>query len=131
MVADCPYASLDHAVRQHFVGFGTLGSLLYPPTRWFGERMIGHSVADVSPLRVVARIAPRPLLLIHGMADDTIPPHDSQLLYDAAGQPKQLWLVPGAAHVGSHLARPAEYERRVSHFFANALTTTQPRKNHG
>ena len=130
VVADCPYASLDDAVRQHFVGFGTLGALLFPPTRWFGERMIGHSVADVSPLSVVARIAPRPLLLIHGTADDTIPPRDSQLLYDAAGQPKQLWLVPGAAHVGAHRVRPGEYERRVSRFFADALMLSREDAGH-
>jgi hypothetical protein len=39
----------------------------------------------------------------------------------AAGQPKQIWMVPGAGHTGGLTAEPTEYERRVIEFFDNAL----------
>jgi uncharacterized protein len=39
-----------------------------------------------------------PILLIHGMADETIPASMSQTLFTAAPQPKQLLLIPGANH---------------------------------
>ena len=41
--------------------------------------------------------------------------------YAAAGQPKQLWTVPGAKHTGGLKAQPAEYERRVVDFYDRAL----------
>lgn len=39
-----------------------------------------------------------PVLFIHGMADGQVPAVMSQLLYDTAPQPKQLFLVPEAGH---------------------------------
>ena len=41
--------------------------------------------------------------------------------FAAAGEPKQLWKVPGAEHTGGIDARPAEYERRVIGFLDRAL----------
>jgi uncharacterized protein len=45
--------------------------------------------------------------------------------YQAAGQPKAIWGVPGAGHVGAQDARPREYEQRVTRFFDNALRGEQ------
>jgi hypothetical protein len=41
--------------------------------------------------------------------------------YQAAGQPKQLWEVPGAGHTGGIGAMPQEYEQRIVAFFDDAL----------
>ena len=41
--------------------------------------------------------------------------------FAAAGEPKQIWKVPGAEHTGGIDARPAEYERRVIGFLDGAL----------
>ena len=41
--------------------------------------------------------------------------------FNAAGEPKTLWEIPDAEHVGGLAARPAEYERRVVGFFDRAL----------
>jgi len=51
-----------------------------------------------SPEDVVARIAPRPLLLVHGAENRLHSPEESQRLYEAAGEPKQLVLLEGAGH---------------------------------
>jgi fermentation-respiration switch protein FrsA (DUF1100 family) len=45
-----------------------------------------------------ARIAPHPLLLIHGTADELVPVLDARLLFDAAGEPKELALIEDADH---------------------------------
>lgn len=50
------------------------------------------------PIDAVPRISPTPLLLVHGGRDDLIPPEHSQQLYDHAGQPKDLLIVPHAGH---------------------------------
>jgi fermentation-respiration switch protein FrsA (DUF1100 family) len=46
----------------------------------------------------VGRIAPRPLLLMHAEGDTQIPSDHSEELYERAGEPRKLIIVPGGAH---------------------------------
>jgi uncharacterized protein len=67
---------------------------------------------------LVPRIAPRPLFLIgSGIATERL----NDVYHRIAGEPKQLWEIPGAGHTGGIEARPHEYERRVVRFFDAAL----------
>lgn len=43
-------------------------------------------------------LSPRPLFLCHGDADEIVPVGDVYALWQAAGEPKQLLVVPGADH---------------------------------
>ena len=52
----------------------------------------------VSPIEHVARIAPRPLLLVHGGGDETVAVSHAYRLYGRAGEPKQIIIVEGAGH---------------------------------
>lgn len=61
--------------------------------RRFFQDLQRHDLPDCA-----ARIAPRPLLLIHGTADEVVPVADAQLLFDSAGEPKKLALVKDADH---------------------------------
>jgi uncharacterized protein len=47
---------------------------------------------------VVADLSPRPLLLIHGTADQVLSHESSQMLYERAREPKTLKLFEGADH---------------------------------
>ena len=58
----------------------------------------GFRGADVNTLKVIGKIAPRPLLIIHGKADKRITEQQVQKLYQAAGSPKNLWLIENASH---------------------------------
>ncbi|RAQ95845.1 hypothetical protein A4R35_09880 [Thermogemmatispora tikiterensis] len=49
---------------------------------------------QVEPVRTIGRIAPRPILLIHGGNDTIVDPDDAMRLYQAAHAPKELWLIP-------------------------------------
>jgi putative redox protein len=53
---------------------------------------------ELDPLKAVPRIAPRPLLVLQGDADDVVPPESARLLYERAGQPKDLVVLPGVGH---------------------------------
>jgi hypothetical protein len=44
------------------------------------------------------RVAPRPLLIIHGEQDRRLPPDCSRYVYRIAGEPKELVILPGARH---------------------------------
>ncbi len=94
--------------------------LLMPVIALFARRT-GARLTDFTPVTVVGRISPRPLLIIHGDADPTVPVHHAVLLYKAAGEPKELWRTPGVGHVGTYFADRQAYVRRVSEFFRMAL----------
>ncbi|HEY7295112.1 MAG TPA: alpha/beta hydrolase [Dehalococcoidia bacterium] len=44
------------------------------------------------------QLAPRPLLLVHGLDDDQFSPAVAQQIYDRAGEPKRLVLLGGVDH---------------------------------
>lgn len=73
------------------------------------------------PISAVHRLAPRPLLLIHGGADQLTPVSEAYALYRAAGEPKELWVEPGVGHTLMAEVHPAEYDRRVRRFFGRWL----------
>jgi pimeloyl-ACP methyl ester carboxylesterase len=50
------------------------------------------------PAEAAARIAPVPLLIVHGDRDKYFPVDHAQRLYDAAREPKELWIIPGFEH---------------------------------
>ena len=58
----------------------------------------GWDVVPESPVEVVGRIAPTPLLLVHGDRDGYFPVEHPQTLAAAAGEPTELWLVEGFGH---------------------------------
>ena len=70
---------------------------------------------------VLRRLAPRPLLMIHGAADTYIRPSMARALFDAAREPKELWLVEGAKHNQALQVANGEYRRRVLAFFEEHL----------
>jgi dipeptidyl aminopeptidase/acylaminoacyl peptidase len=66
----------------------------------FAENEADFHVDEVSPLKAATRIQ-TPVLVIHGAADHSTPPRNSQRVFDALRGPKRLILVPGADHMGA------------------------------
>lgn len=89
---------------------------------WFLKLRVGEpAVATYSPIRFIAKIAPRPLLMIGGADDLLMRESDVRLLFSKAGEPKQLWIIPDAAHAKCHAVGGLEYETRVAGFFGRNL----------
>lgn len=59
------------------------------------------SMLEFNPESVVARIAPRPLLLIHPRGDEVVPKSESEHLAAAAGKPCELHIIETTNHFGS------------------------------
>jgi fermentation-respiration switch protein FrsA (DUF1100 family) len=53
------------------------------------------------PAEAAALIAPTPLLIVHGDRDEYFPADHAEQLFEAASQPKELWIVPGLGHAES------------------------------
>ena len=73
---------------------------------------------DYSPLPIVNKISPIPLLIIHGDKDQVVPLSHGQALFTAAAQPKEMWIVPDGGHIGAlkhevYRGRLVEYLERI------------------
>jgi dipeptidyl aminopeptidase/acylaminoacyl peptidase len=79
----------------------------------------------LEPRKDVARLAGRPLLIIHGTADENVPPGDSDENFAAAREPKELWTIEGAAHGATVAPGGAASSERVVAFFRRALGVGQ------
>jgi fermentation-respiration switch protein FrsA (DUF1100 family) len=57
-----------------------------------------------------------PVLIIHGSEDEIIPVEMSFRLFAKAGDPKELYIIPGAHHNDTYLVGGREYFRRLQAF---------------
>ena len=85
-------------------------------TSWYGIFPIDliltqrfDSIARVRSLQI-------PVLFIHGTADTVVPSDMSQKLYNAAPEPKQLLLVPGAGHFRIYQSGKNSYLQAIQRF---------------
>ena len=61
----------------------------------------GWNPLPLSPVECVGRVAPIPLLVVHGDRDGYFPLSHAHALVEAAGKPVELWVEPGFAHAES------------------------------
>lgn len=91
VVAEATYASYRHHVKDKLAEMGPLWLIQWGA--WLVTRDT-YAAQDV-----VGRIAPTPILVIHGTADRGVKPYHSEWLYSAAGEPKDIWRVEGFGHL--------------------------------
>lgn len=82
------------SVIEHFRSIGTIRDKDFP--RSSEEWLSGFKL--ISPIKYVAKIAPRPLLLVQGSEDEVVEVGHAYRLYDRAGEPKQIIIIAGAGH---------------------------------
>jgi uncharacterized protein len=108
-------------------------ALAIPGTRKMLEATIAHAIVtpatalfsnDLPPASLEAlseKIAPTPVFFIYAVPGQGGEAELTETFYEAAQEPKEIWLVPGAGHTGGIEAQPEEYERRVVGFFDDTL----------
>jgi fermentation-respiration switch protein FrsA (DUF1100 family) len=79
---------------ERFRQIGAIRDKNFPPSTEEWQR----GFETVTPMHWIDRISPRPLLLVHGDADEVIPLEHSHRLYGKAKQPKELKVIPGGKH---------------------------------
>jgi len=86
---------------------------------WLARQARVESFAPrAQPLDAVARLSPRPLLLIHGEFDPLVPLSHARALYERAGEPKELIVIRHGSHDIPNLnARTRDWIIRwIAHF---------------
>jgi uncharacterized protein len=81
-------------LREHFMALGTIRDSGFPNdiTKWYNDFL------DILPARYLPFVSPRPVEIVHGDQDTTVPPAHARLLFEAACQPKKLIILEGAGH---------------------------------
>jgi fermentation-respiration switch protein FrsA (DUF1100 family) len=106
LVIDSAFSSYAGIVREKLAA-----SWLTWPFQWLPSLTVDERF---SPLPAMKRISPIPLLVIQGDRDAIVPLHHAQRLYDAALEPKQLWIVAGAGHIQA-LRQDVQRDRLVNY----------------
>ena len=116
LVADSPFATLEDEwdLRVPY-------PLLNPLIRFFAEREAGLRADMLRPIDEIGSISPRPVFLIQGMGDTMVPLNSAKQLYEAAGEPRQIWTEPDVPHLNMYAYYRTRYTRRVIKFFDTYL----------
>lgn len=93
-----------------------LNRVMLAAASFYGRFEIGSFIGDIEPVRYIAQISPRPLLIIHGTADALVPISQARENFAAAREPKELWEVKDAQHCYCRAHDVAKYEARATAF---------------
>ena len=94
-----------------------------PLAQWgalLGARLAGMERSPGGTREAVRLIAPRPLLFVAGTRDMTVPASLTRAVYDAASEPKQFWLIKGAAH-GGYVSADSSFGPRLRAYVESVL----------
>lgn len=90
-----------------------LGAYFQKATLLLASAQLGCNLFESGACHDVARISPRPILLIHGWEDQAVPVCEAEELFSTARDPAMLWKVPGAGHGESLNSNPVDYSRVI------------------
>ena len=121
-VEDCGYSSaydqFDNTFKQTFPGIAFLRGPILASASIVCNKNYGWKFKEASSVNQLAK-CDRPMLFIHGDADDFVPTDHVYKNYEAkVNGYKELWIAPGAVHANSYAKHPQEYTQRVRDFLA-------------
>ena len=87
---------------------------------------LGRNLFQEGALHSIERITSKPILLIHGSADTTVPMRAAEELCSAAAAPAMLWRVRQAGHAEAFLRSPQEYAEVVGKTFRSVQAGLPP-----
>lgn len=123
VVADSAYATFVDAAKYSFRLVTRMPHFPMAPIAIHCAKWMMHlDATQLRPIDEIGRIAPRPILLTHGTLDEIVPVRHAYTLFKAAEEPKELWIVPGAHHVGARDQDPDGYFLKVERFLQQALS---------
>lgn len=110
VVIDSAFSGYRRIVRHHI-----LRNPLLLVFAWWFPFLISR---QFDPINYVSKLAPTPTLFMHGTSDRIVPHAMSKALFDAAAEPKQLWLIPDMDHTEVWWEQEDAAADRVAAFFA-------------
>lgn len=121
IVADSAYSSVKAELKHQLKHIYHLPSFpLLDVTSGITKIRAGYTFGGASTIDQVKKNT-RPLLIIHGDADELVPTDMAYEIYDAAGGDKEQWIVPDVGHTKAFDKVTKEYKKRIKAFVDHAL----------
>jgi uncharacterized protein len=121
IVIEMVYPTINEAVNDRLtLRLGNWARILTPLLIVQLRPRLGVDPAELRPIDHVNQLT-FPKLFIAGADDRHTTIEESRRIYETARAPKELWIIPGAAHVDLHEAAKIEYELRLLNFFKSNL----------
>jgi dipeptidyl aminopeptidase/acylaminoacyl peptidase len=105
--AEFDFMATGHTVNSLIGSFREIGIIKDPDFPKSREKWL-DGFNSVKPLDYIDKISPRPLLLMHGDQDEVVPVQHARLLFEKAGDPKELLIFPGGGHRLRHDERAVD-----------------------
>lgn len=116
VIADCPYTSAwDEFSYQMHTSFHLPDFPILHICDLYCRVLCGYAFKAASPLDSV-KCAKKPILFIHGAADDFVPTFMQDILFDACPTEKEKLTVEGAVHARSYYTNPELYNKTLLRF---------------
>ncbi|MCH8839162.1 MAG: alpha/beta hydrolase [Planctomycetes bacterium] len=91
-----------------------------------GSIETGTNLFRFNTTEAVARITPRPVMIIHGTEDRVVPIEQGEMVFSAAENPKSFHAVRGAGHCETIAVEGRRYTDRMIKFLDDALSSGTP-----
>lgn len=115
------YPTIERAIEnrmRHYLGF--VGGGLTPLFIVQLKPRLGIAPEALRPITHISNLT-MPKLIIAAAEDKHTLLVESQALFQAAQEPKELWVIDGAQHEDLHRFAGQAYEQRILRFFAQTL----------
>jgi pimeloyl-ACP methyl ester carboxylesterase len=133
VVIESGFSDLYHDIAKLFTRYTGLPAFPFANLVIFwGQRIAGVRLSEIRPSQLIGSIAPRPVLIISDLRDALADePHDGELLYQSAGEPKELWQVAEATHVNAFSVEPEAWIEHVRGFLDTCFAMPVEHSNRG
>lgn len=96
-------------------------------TRLFLRPLTFALVSDAANARKqIGKLAPAPVLILHGDADHVVPHSEGAALYERAGEPREMVTIEGGRHTEAFMRFGKVYRPRLVDFYRRAV---EPARN--
>lgn len=120
VVLEAVYSTIEQAVVNRLRRRADVLAVLAPAFLLQLEPRLGFAPKELRPIDYVAALGV-PVLIVAGSKDRHTLLGESRAMFERARQPKQLWVVEGAAHQNFHRYDPEGYRAKVLSFLGTHL----------
>ena len=122
LVVESVFATVNDAIHNRVAGrMGWFAGVPEWMLRVQFKPRLGVSPDQLRPIDHIADVG-CPIFVLGGASDPHTPAAETEQLFQAASEPKQLWLVPDAQHEDLFYCNSDEYKKRVGQFLNDAMT---------
>ena len=120
-VIDSPYGDMPELLGSQLSKHSRLPSWFNPGILACARLLYGLRTEELVPIAAAASWGDRPMLLIHGEDDSTVPVRQARSLAKAVGAACLTSILPGVEHVEAYRSDPKGYVALISRFFDDSL----------